>query len=79
LVSEIGSFINSLTTGRNIPEVVMHNLESCTRNGIPIFYGTNYAFWNVRMRIYLMAQGSKIWDSVVTRYSTTTNPSTDAT
>lgn len=71
------SFTNNLTTGRKIPEVVMDNLESCTRNGIPIFDGTNYAFWKVRMRIYLMVKGSKFWDSMVTGYSATTNPPID--
>ena len=57
----------------------MDKLESFTKSEAPIFDGTNYTFWKVRMRVYLMAQGSKVWNSVVTDYSTTTNPPTNAT
>ena len=45
---------------------------------MPIFDGTNYAFWKVRMRIYLMVQGSKIWYFVLTRYFAIANPSINA-
>lgn len=57
----------------------MDNQDGFTKNETPIFDGTNYAFWRVRMRVYLMALGCKVWDSVVTRYSTTTNPPIDTT
>jgi hypothetical protein len=35
----------------------------------PLFDGTNFAFWKVRMRTYLMALGVDVWDVVETRYT----------
>jgi hypothetical protein len=34
----------------------------------PLFDGTNFAFWKVRMRTYLMALGADVWDVVETGY-----------
>ncbi|KAG2725726.1 hypothetical protein I3760_01G079900 [Carya illinoinensis] len=31
----------------------------------PLFCGDNYAFWKVRMRIFLQAQGREIWKCIV--------------
>ena len=67
-----------MTTGKKILAVAMDKLESFTKRGAPIFDGTNYVSWKVRMRVYLMAQGFEVWSSLVTRYSTTTNPPIDA-
>jgi hypothetical protein len=36
-----------------------------------LFDGTNFSFWKVRMRTYLMALGANVWDVVETGY---TNP-----
>lgn len=63
-----------MITGRKIPVVAMDKQEIFSKIGAPIFDGTNYAFWKVRMRVYLMAQSFEVWNSVVTSYSTTTNP-----
>ena len=34
----------------------------------PLFDGTNFSFWKVRMRTYLMALGVDVWDVVETGY-----------
>jgi len=41
-----------------------HEGTSVTRP--PLFDGTNFAFWKVRMRTYLMALGADVWDVVET-------------
>jgi hypothetical protein len=43
----------------------------------PLFDGTNYAFWSIRMQTYLMALGFDIWQFVVTGYKAPTSPPTD--
>ena len=43
-----------------------HEGTSVTRP--PLFDGTNFSFWNVRMRSYLMALGADVWDVVETGY-----------
>ena len=48
-----------------------------TKTGTPIFDGMNYALWNVRMRVYLQAQGVDVWKEVVNRYNVPTTPPTD--
>jgi hypothetical protein len=35
----------------------------------PLFDGTDFSFWKVRMRTYLMALGSDVWDVVETGYT----------
>jgi hypothetical protein len=37
-------------------------------NKAPLFNGTNFAFWNVRMRTYIIALGTDVWDVVDTGY-----------
>jgi hypothetical protein len=49
----VGSFRNNLTTGRKI----MDKQGEFTKNGTPLFDGKNYAFWSIRMRQFLQAQG----------------------
>jgi hypothetical protein len=34
----------------------------------PLFDGTNFSFWKIRMRTYLMALGADVWDVVETGY-----------
>jgi hypothetical protein len=34
-----------------------------------LFYGTNFAFWKIRMRTYLMALGADVWDVIETGYT----------
>jgi hypothetical protein len=33
-----------------------------------MFNGTNFSFWKVRMRTYIMALGADVWDVVETGY-----------
>ena len=42
--------------------------EENSTNNAPLFNGTNFAFWKVRMRIYIMALGVDVWDVVDTGY-----------
>ena len=49
-----------------------------TKTGTPLFDGLNYAFWNVRMRVYLQAQGANVWRIIVNTYDIPGNPPTDA-
>jgi hypothetical protein len=35
----------------------------------PLVDGTNFSFWNIRMRTYLMALGADVWDVVETGYT----------
>ena len=37
-------------------------------NKSPLFDGTNFAFWKVRMRTYLMYLGADVWEVVETGY-----------
>ena len=38
-------------------------------NKAPLFDGTNFAFWKVRMRTYLMSLGVDVWEVVETGYT----------
>jgi hypothetical protein len=42
--------------------------ETTSTNKAPMFNGTNFAFWKVRMRTYIMALGADVWDVVETGY-----------
>jgi hypothetical protein len=44
------------------------------KNGIPQFNGHKYAFWSIRMKTYIQAQGFEIWQSIVDGYTTPTVP-----
>ena len=35
---------------------------------VPMFDGTNFSFWKVRMRTYIMFLGANVWDVVDTSY-----------
>jgi hypothetical protein len=47
------------------------------KNGIPHFYGKKYAFWSIRMKTYIQAQGFEIWQSIVDGYTVPTVPPTN--
>ena len=47
------------------------------KNGIPQFDGQKYAFWTIRMKGYIHAQGFEIWKYVVDGYKEITVPSTN--
>jgi hypothetical protein len=42
--------------------------EGNSTNKAPLFNGTNFAFWKVRMRTYITALGADVWDVVDTGY-----------
>jgi hypothetical protein len=42
--------------------------EVTSTNKAPLFNGTNFAFWKVRMRTYIMVLGADVWDVVETGY-----------
>ena len=47
----------------------MTSHEGTSATKPPLFDGTNFAFWKVRMRTYLMALGVDVWDVVETGYT----------
>ena len=46
-----------------------------TKTGTPLFDGLNYAFWSIRMKVYLQAQGTDVWKMIVNTYDIPTGPS----
>jgi hypothetical protein len=46
----------------------MSSHEGNSINKAPLFNGTKFAFWKVRMRTYIMALGADFWDVVDTGY-----------
>jgi hypothetical protein len=46
----------------------MTSHEGTSTNKPPLFDGTNFVFWKVRMRTYIMALGVDVWDVVETGY-----------
>ena len=57
----------------------MDQQEGLSSNRAPLFHGTNYAFWSIRMIIYLMALGSDTWQFIVNGYETPTTLTTYTT
>jgi hypothetical protein len=49
-----------------ILNMTIHEGTSVTKP--PLFDGTNFSFWKVRMRTYIMALGTDVWDVVETGY-----------
>jgi hypothetical protein len=47
----------------------MTSHEGTSTSKPPLFDGTNFSFWKVRMRTYLMALGDDVWDVVETGYT----------
>jgi hypothetical protein len=48
-----------------------------TKHGLPLFDGHNYAFWSIRMKLFLQAQGVYVWQVVLNEYSVPTTIPTD--
>ena len=44
-----------------------------TKTGTPLFDGLNYVSWNVRMIVFLHAQGIDVWQAVVNGYNIPTS------
>jgi hypothetical protein len=47
----------------------MTSHEGTSASKPPLFDETNFTFWKIRMRTYLMALGVDVWDVVETRYT----------
>jgi hypothetical protein len=47
----------------------MTSHEATSASKPPLFDGTNFSFWRIRMRTYLMALGADVWYVVETRYT----------
>jgi hypothetical protein len=47
----------------------MTSREGTSTNKPPLFDGTHFSFWKVRMRTYIMALGVDVWDVVETGYT----------
>lgn len=55
----------------------MDNQGNQTNTGTHLFDGQNYAFQNIRMRVFLQAQGAEVWTTILTRYDAHVNPPID--
>jgi len=44
----------------------------------PIFYGSNFVYWKVRIIAYLQSLGTEVWDIVETGYTFPSETPTDA-
>ena len=55
----------------------MDHQEGFSPNRAPLFDGTNYAFWSIRIRTYLMEVGFDIWKFLVIGYIVPTTPPID--
>ena len=47
----------------------MASLEGCSTNKSPLFTDTNYAFWKIRMKTYIMSLGIEVWADVELGYA----------
>ena len=56
-----------MSKGRSII-LNMTSYEGTSSNKVPLFDGTNFAFWKVRMRTYIMSLGADVWHVVETGY-----------
>jgi hypothetical protein len=50
-----------------------------TKHGLPLFDEHNYAFWSIRMKLFLQSQGVDVWQAMLNEYKTPTTVPTDAT
>ena len=48
-----------------------------TKTRTPLFNGLNYAFQNVRMRVYMQSLGVDVWKAVLNRYNVPATPPVD--
>jgi hypothetical protein len=62
----VGSFMKSLTIGRKVIDIQ----EVYSTDGVPLFNGSNFSHWSIRMRTFLQAHGFDIWKSILDGYTT---------
>ena len=56
----------------------MSNYEKEASIRPPIFDGSNFFYWNVRITVYLQSLGTEVWDIVETGYTFPSATPTDA-
>lgn len=44
---------------------------------VPLFDGTNFSFWKVRMKFYLISLGLEVWKSFLDGYNVPPSPPAD--
>ena len=49
-------------------KVIMGKFAKQSKSGTPLFDGSNYAFWSIRMRAFIEAQGIELWQSIENGY-----------
>ena len=47
----------------------MEKYEKYSKLGSPVFDGLNYAFWRIRIKLFLQSLGLDVWKVVVTGYT----------
>jgi hypothetical protein len=57
----------------------MDKKSEFTKHGLPLIDGHNYAFWSIRMKLFLRTQGVDIWKVVLNEYKVPTTIPIDAT
>jgi hypothetical protein len=57
----------------------MDKKSEFTKHGLPLFDGHNYAFWSIRMKLFLQTQGVDIWQDVLNECKVPTTIPIDAT
>ncbi|XP_057821105.2 uncharacterized protein LOC131033831 [Cryptomeria japonica] len=55
----------------------MNPLEVVATNRAPLFDGSSYVFWSVRIKAYIMSLGFDVWMSIVNGYTLPSQPPTD--
>jgi hypothetical protein len=55
----------------------MDKKSDFTKHGLPLFDGHNYAFWSIRMKLFLQSQGVDVWQAVLNEYKAPTTVPTD--
>lgn len=55
----------------------MDSEEGSSSNKVPLFDGSNYAFWNIRMEAYLSSLGFDVWIFVINGHTIPATPPTD--
>ena len=56
----------------------MEKFAKQNKSGTPLFDGSNYAFWSIRMRAFIEVQGIEIWQSIENGYKVPKTMPTDA-
>ena len=48
---------------------MMDKKSGFTKHGLPLFNGHKYAFWSIRMKLFLQTQGVDVWQAVLNEYT----------